>query len=177
MGGRRTPNLIGIGLTLSLALGACSGSGEYLTVAGGGFIFNYRIAEATYGIALKPMRDLPADGVIEARLQDPAGGEPFVIRKAGPFNPTRIAFQTPPVRGVVKNEPYTVVVVLTDGAGAILQTIERRYKSDIDQSVLPERPLAIGPGYQENIDASESAYPPSIDSLPVERPAPEAPAR
>jgi len=109
-------------LLAAVLLSACKESGDYLAVAGGGFVFNYRIAEATYGIALAPMRELPADAVVEATLENPAGGEPIVIRKEGPFNPTRIAFQTPPIQGVVKGKPYKVVVVLRDGSGATLQS-------------------------------------------------------
>ena len=123
-------------------------------------MFNYRIAEASYGIALKPMRELPADGVIEASFENPAGGAPITMSKAGPFNPTRIAFDTPPVTGVVKKHPYKVTVVLKDGAGQTLQTLEKSFASDLDQSVLPEKPLAIGPGYQKNVDGS-------IDRLPA----------
>lgn len=153
------------------AIAACNESGDYLAVAGGGFIFNYRIAEASYGIALKPMREIPAGSAIEASLENPAGGGPFLIRKEGPFNPTRIAFTTPPVEGIVKDRPYKVTVVLKDAAGDALQTIEKTFSSQLDQSALPERPLAIGPGYQKNIDESSSAYPPSIDARPpVEAP-------
>ena len=158
-------------LALSL-LSACKESGDYLAIAGGGFVFNYRIAEATYGIALAPMRELPADAVVEATFENPAGGEPFVVRKEGPFNPTRITFQTPPVQGVAKGKRYTVAVVLRDGSGTALQTIEKTFASELDQSVLPERPLAIGPGYQKNIDESTSAYPPSLSADPY-APAPE----
>jgi hypothetical protein len=149
-------------LVLLAALAACSESGDYLAVAGGGFIFNYRIAEASYGIALKPMRELPADGVIEATFENPAGGAPFVVRREGPFNPTRIALSTPPVQGVVKDHSYKVSVMLKDASGTELQTIERTYESEVDQSVIPPRPLAIGPGYQKNLDQSETAYPPSL---------------
>jgi len=145
-----------------LAAAGCNESGEYLALAGGGFVFNYRIAEATYGIALKPMRDLPDDGTIIATFDNPSGGDPFVLSKEGPFNPTRIVFQTPPLEGVVADHPYNVVVVLSDVAGAELQRIERAFESDLDQSVLPDNPLAIGPGYQPNIDDSETAYPPSV---------------
>jgi hypothetical protein len=165
---RVTPFLV----VLSLLAAACTESGDYLAVAGGGFVFNYRIAEATYGIALKPMRELPAAGVVEATLENPAGGEPIVMRKEGPFNPTRISFETPPVEGVVKGKPYKVVVVLRDASGATLQIIEKTFTSELDQSVLPDRPLAIGPGYQKNIDGSTSAYPPSIGADPY-APAPE----
>jgi hypothetical protein len=154
----------------SLLLAACSGNSDYLAVAGGGFIFNYRIAEAKYGIALKPMRELPEHGVVEATFENPSGGDSFVVRKEGPFNPTRIALETPQVSGVVKNHPYKVRVVLSDETGKALQTIERTYKSELDQTVLPDKPLAIGPGYQKNIDASDSAYPPSVGSVPPAKP-------
>ena len=150
-----------------IVLAACSGEeGSYFEVAGGGFVFNYRIAEAKYGIALKPMRDIPADAVIEATFDNPSGGQPFVIRKEGPFNPTRVAFDTPPLKGVVKGHPYQVTVILRDGSGAPLQTIEKTFQSELDQTVLPERPLAIGPGYQRNLDESATAYPPSISMRP-----------
>ncbi len=154
----------------ALLLAGCSDRGDHLAVAGGGFIFNYRIAEATYGIALKPMRDLPEDGVIQASFENPAGGDPFVLREEGPFNPTRIAFSTPPLQGVVKGRPYKAEVVLTDGSGAVLQRIEKSYTSDVDQSVMPPRPLAIGPGYQQNLDASSTAYPPSLNRAPAPPP-------
>ena len=147
---------------------ACRENGEYLAVAGGGFVFNYRIAEAEYGIALKPMRELPADASIEATFENPAGGDPFVIRKNGPFNPTRIAFDTPPVKGVVKDRPYKAVVVLRDAAGGELQRIEKSFASELDQTALPERPLAIGPGYQKNVDESTTAFPPSLSRKPPE---------
>ncbi len=124
-------------ILLSVILASCREDGDYLAVAGGGFVFNYRIAEATYGIALKPMRELPADAVVEATLENPAGGEPIVMRKEGPFNPTRISFETPPVQGVVKGKPYKVVVVLRDASGATLQTIEKSFTSELDQTVLP----------------------------------------
>jgi hypothetical protein len=155
-------------LAAALALAACSGSGDYLAVAGGGFVFNYRIAEATYGVALKPMRELPVDGVVEGTFENPAGGAPIVVREEGPFNPTRIALQTPPLQGVEAKRPYKVSVVLTDGKGAVLQRIEKTYASELDQSALPGKPLAIGPGYQKNIDGSTTAYPPSVGAAPAE---------
>lgn len=156
----------GVVLAAALLLAACQRGGDYLAVAGGGFVFNYRIAEAKYGIALKPMREIPADATIEATFDNPAGGAPFAIREAGPFNPTRITFETPPVSGVVKGKPYNVSVVLRDAAGTPLQTIEKAFRSELDQTALPEKPLAIGPGYQRNIGGNESAYPPSIHATP-----------
>lgn len=160
------------GLLIAVSMSACNQNADHLAVAGGGFIFNYRIAEASYGIALKPMRDIPDDAVITATFDNPSGGEPFVVRKEGPFNPTRIAFQTPALEGVVAHHPYNVIVVLAGSDGAELQRIERAFESDVDQSVLPERPLAIGPGYQQNIDGSDTAYPPSLNAPAAQAPPP-----
>ena len=151
-----------IALAASLLLAACKESGDYLEVAGGGFLFNYRLAEATYSVVLRPLRTIPEGSVIEATIEDPAGGEPIVIRKEAPFDAGRIPIDTPPVEGVVKDRPYAATIVLTDGAGQTLQKIETTFESDLDQSVMPKRPLAIGPGYQENIDESTTAYPPSL---------------
>lgn len=168
---RVSPFFLRFALLVAVLTAACSESGEYLALAGGGFVFNYRIAEASYGIALKPMRDIPEDSVITATFDNPSGDEPFVLSKEGPFNPVRIAFQTPALEGVIADHPYKVVVVLTDATGSELQRIEKTFVSELDQSVLPERPLAIGPGYQENIDESETAYPQSLGE-PAPAPAP-----
>ena len=133
-------------------------------------MFNYRIAEATYGIALKPMRDCRPTASSRRASRIRRAGRRSLMRKAGPFNPTRIAFQTPPVTGVVNEHPYKVTVVLRERQGTALQTIEKTYASELDQSVLPERPLAIGPGYQKNIDGSTTAYPASIGRTRTEPP-------
>jgi hypothetical protein len=66
------------------------------------------------------------------------------------------------VTGVEKDKPYKVVAVLKSEQGEVLQRIEKSYRSELDQSILPARPLAIGPGYQRNLDESTSPFPPSI---------------
>ena len=49
-------------LAVLLVLGGCGGSDDtpYLKILGGGFIFNYRIGEAYYGLVVKAERRLPA---------------------------------------------------------------------------------------------------------------------
>jgi hypothetical protein len=155
----RLPRLASLAV-LSL-FAACSGESEYLIPGGGGFIFNYRNAEATYGIILFPRKEPPPGATIEVSFEDPAGGEPILVSKAARGG-GRIDFQTPPVTGVEKDKPYKVVAVLKSKQGEVLQRIEKSYRSELDQSILPERPLAIGPGYQKNIDRSTSPFPPSI---------------
>ena len=132
-----------------LAAAACSGGeeGDYLSIGGGGFIFNYRLAEAYYGVTLQPERAAPEGSVIEARFDNPAGGAPIVMTKPARPGPGRITFDTPPVKGVVKGRPYRVEVVLRDARGAELQRLERSFMSNLDQTILPERPLTVGPGY------------------------------
>jgi len=147
-------------------LAACAGKDEYLVPGGGGFIFNYRNAEATYGIILFPQKDPPQGATIEVSFEDPAGGAPILVSRPARGG-GRIDFQTPPVSGVEKDKPYQVVAVLKSAEGEELQRIEKTYVSEVDQSVLPERPLAIGPGYQKNIDRSTSPFPPSIFRNPV----------
>ncbi len=60
-------------VTFALLLAACGedANAPYLSFAGGGFIFNYRNAEAFYGFVAKPLRTLPEGGVIEAQFEVP----------------------------------------------------------------------------------------------------------
>lgn len=147
----------------AVALAGCgSGSDDYLVIGGGGFVFNYRNAQATYGFVVGAKRAIPDGATIEARFEDPGGGEPILVSKPVSGGTQRYEFQTPPVRGVAKGRPYKVVLVLLAKNGTELQRIERSYISELSQDVLPERPLAIGPGYQANIDGSTTPFAPSL---------------
>ena len=144
---------------------ACVDQSQYLELAGGGFIFNYRNATATYGIILVPRKEPPSGAVIEVRFENPAGGDPIVLGRPARGG-GRIEFKTPPLAGVEKARPYHVVVLLKSENGEELQRIAHDYASDLDQSVLPARPLVIGPGYQRNIDESATPFPPSLYRSP-----------
>lgn len=163
-------------LLLIVLLGACVDKSHYLDLAGGGFIFNYRDATATYGVVLLPRRDPPPGATIEASFENPAGGEPIVLSRDARGG-GRIEFHTPPLTGVRKGVPYHVTVVLRAADGKELLRLEKDYTSDVDQSVLPDKPLAIGPGYQTNIDESPTAFPPSIYRKPPDQRAVDAPAQ
>jgi len=135
-------------LALVLA-GACSqDDGPYLEFLGGGFVFNYRLAEADYGFVVKRVRRLPEGTVIEARLEDPAGGEPFVLRQSARWDQLEYVFRSPPVRGVKAGRDYRVEVRLLEPGGRLLASYARTFRSDVDQEVLPERAPVVGPGYQ-----------------------------
>ena len=143
-----------------LMLQACGGSEEYIAFDGGGFIFNYRIAEAYYGVSVKPMRRLAPGTVLEASLENPAGGKPFIIRKEVKAPALRYTFRTPPLNGVEKNRHYQVMVrVMSAPGGRELSRISKTISSELDQSALPARPLAIGPGYHNKPDAKAKGQP------------------
>jgi hypothetical protein len=136
---------------LLAALVSCSNEPDhYLEVVGGGFAFNYRIAEATADIIVAPVRDLPVGAAVEVTFEDPAGGGPFVLRKDAPAEKQRIDFTTPPLQGIIAGKGYAVTVRLLAENGSELERIEKTFRSELDQTVLPEKPLTIGPGYAPN---------------------------
>jgi hypothetical protein len=143
-------------LLMALAVGAImaacdDASKPYVEIEGGGFIFNYRIAEAFYGVSLRPMRRLEPGTVLEVEFENPAGGTPYIVRETVEARRLSYMLRTPGLSGVEKDRPYRVQVrVLAPGDGRLLASYEQTLKSDLDQSVLPSRPLTIGPGYTPN---------------------------
>jgi hypothetical protein len=123
--------------------------GPHLEFLGGGFVFNYRLAEAEYGFVVKRLRRIPDGAIIEARLENPAGGEPFVLRETAAWDRLEYVFRSPPVRGVQAGRDYRVEVRLLDPADRrVIATYARTFRSDVDQAVLPERASVVGPGHQ-----------------------------
>jgi hypothetical protein len=139
-----------------LLTGCADGDAEmpYLEFAGGGFIYNYRLATADYGFVVRRLKKIPPGTVIEAEFENPSGGPPIVIRQ--PARSTRLTykFQTPPVTGIKANRDYRVEVRLIDpGDGHVFARYSRSFHADVDQDILPEKPPVIGPGYQPNPEA------------------------
>lgn len=149
------PAMRPLGLVALLALAACSGDKPYVVVGGGGILFNYRLAEATAGIVAEVARPLPEGGTVEASFEDPAGGPPIVEAKPVTPDRRRFSFTTPPLSGIKADADYRVVVRVLDSGGVELQRVETKLHSDLDQSILPEVPLTVGPGYAKNPAASE----------------------
>lgn len=97
---------------------------------------------------VKRLRRMPEGAVLEARMENPAGGEPFVLRQAAANDRIEYVFRSPPVRGVQAGKDYRVEVRLLDPVdGRVLATYARTFQSDANQSVLPEAPPVVGPGY------------------------------
>ena len=146
-------------LLFALTLAACDGGegeGPYFEFAGGGFLFNYRYAEATYGFVARVLRKPPAGGVLVAVFEDPAGGPDIVLSQPVRAGRSSYTFETPPVTGVQKAVDYRVELRLLapsqsgtePGAETdVLATIARTFRSSQDQAVLPREGLGTGPGY------------------------------
>ena len=124
--------------------------GPYIELRGGGFLFNYRIAEATAGLVVVPLRTLPEGSTIETSFENPAGGPPIVLSEKVSPKQTKFDFTTPPLTGIKADKDYAVTVRLVDADGKELQRIDKMFHSQLDQSVLPPKPLTIGPGYTPN---------------------------
>ncbi len=123
----------------------------YLKILGGGFIFNYRVANVHYGFTAIVERPLPTGSVIEAAFEDPAGGPSHVVRQRVGTGTNHYSFHSPPVRGVEADKPYRVAIRVMDRAEhQLLWAHDLAFRSRISDSVVPNRPLTIGPGYEAN---------------------------
>jgi len=147
-------------LAAAIFLAACADESQkpYLRLAGGGFIFNYRISEMHYGVVLAPERKLPEGARIEASFENPAGGEPIVFSESVQGDEKKFVFDTPPLSGTKKDTPYRVTIRVTGPDGAELQRIEKDFSSSVDQSKMPDRPLTVGPGYTPNVTGQKEAF-------------------
>ncbi len=123
----------------------------YLEFAGGGFIYNYRLATADYGFVVRRSKKIPTGTIIEAEFEDPAGGPPIVIRQTASSTRLSYKFETPPVKGIKAGRDYRVEVRLIDpGNNEVFARYSKTFHADVDQDILPEKPPVVGPGYQPN---------------------------
>jgi hypothetical protein len=153
----RKPNsscwLVALALLSVFSISACresGGEGEYFALAGKIFVFNYRVATATYLVNLVPLQPVEEGQTAVASFEDPAGGEAIVVRKKIWPNMAKTMIESPPLRCVVKDRPYKVSIAIEGPDGAVRQTIETTMASSEDQSLLPDKPLVVGPLYTPN---------------------------
>jgi len=125
-----------------------------LAILGGGFVFNYRVADIYYGFTAVVQRPLESGSIIEARFEDPAGGQDLVARERVSAMTNRYAFRSPPVRGVEAGRPYKVTIRVLDRRQASeLWATSLEFTSQVSDQGMPDQPLTIGPGYQRNPQA------------------------
>lgn len=129
--------------------------GDYFEISGKLFSFNYRLATAVYVVTLRPLLPMQEGQVAVATFENPAGGDPIVVEQKVWTGLDKVTIESPPLECVVKDHPYAASIVIRGAGGEALQTIETKVTSDLDQSILPDRPLVIGPVYELNPDLKE----------------------
>ena len=141
-------------IALLLLLTACDGGSEdepYIEFTGGGFIVNYRVADAYYGFIAHQKRKIPSGTRLIASFEDPAGGEPWVVEQTARWGQLDYSFRSPPLRGIRADRDYWVELRLVDPATrTVLATYRKAFQSSVDQTVVPDKPLTVGPGYKRN---------------------------
>lgn len=146
----RTSWLILLPLLLSLAACQRETGPDPLKLTGKMFVFNYRLAYATYMVTLDRTEPVPEGSVVRAEFENPAGGAPLTLERKLFANLTRVALESPDISCVKKGVPYKVAIRVVGPDGAVLQSLETQVTSNVDQSILPAKALVVGPGYDKN---------------------------
>ena len=123
-----------------------------LKLTGKMFVFNYRLAYATYVVTLDRNAPVPEGSVVKAEFENPAGGAALTLERKLFPNLKRVALESPDITCVKKGVPYRVAISVVDPDGAVLQSLETEVISDLDQSALPASALVVGPAYDKNPD-------------------------
>ena len=95
-------------------------------------------------------RPIPIGSVLEATFPDPAGGPPAIVRERIGVPDRRISMRSPSLSGVEAGVPYAISLRLLDRqSGEPIWSEEIEVTSNVNGSVVPDRPLTIGPGYHQ----------------------------
>ncbi len=149
-----TLTMMSAGIIVVLFLAGCQRKDDEgpTQLTGRLFVFNYRVASATYMITLKKIAPIPEGTTAIAEFENPAGGDPLVVNQKIYTFWDKITLESPDLRCVRKDRPYSVSIKLVDASDKTIQTIKTEVKSDLDQTVLPTKPLVVGPAYTANPD-------------------------
>jgi hypothetical protein len=155
----RQKQLLAAALAAALLVSACrdaGNEGDLFEIGGKLFVFNYRIATATYLVNLVPLRPIQDAQTAVVSFEDPAGGADIVVRQKIWPATTKTTVESPPVNCIVKGRRYAVSIRIEAADGKVLQRIETTMASSQDQNVLPDRPLVVGPLYTRNPEPPDS---------------------
>ncbi|MCV9997551.1 hypothetical protein OE766_04770 [Pararhizobium sp. YC-54] len=131
-----------------------------LELTGKIFIFNYRLAYATYMITLAKTEPVPDGSTVTATFENPAGGPPLTLdRKLFP-KLDKVVLESPDITCVKKQRPYAVTIEVRGPDGAILQTLKTTVVSNLDQDIMPAQALVVGPAYDKNPDVFKNGKTP-----------------
>lgn len=139
-------------ILLAILLAACQreSDADPLKLTGRMFVFNYRLAYATYLVTLEQTQPQPEGSIVKAEFENPAGGAPLTLERKVFPKLARVVLESPDATCIRKDRPYKVTVTVFGPDGSRLQVLETHVTSGLDQSILPEKPLVVGPGYDRN---------------------------
>ena len=139
-------------LPLLLASAACQRETgpDPLQLTGKMFIFNYRLAYATYMVTLTKTEPVPEGSTITAEFENPAGGAPILLTRKLFQKLEKVVLESPDVTCVRRAKPYRVAIRVEGPDGALLQSLETSVISNLDQDVMPAKALVVGPAYDKN---------------------------
>jgi hypothetical protein len=121
-----------------------------LELTGKMFIFNYRLAYATYMITLTKTEPVPEGSTVVTTFENPSGGAPLTLDRKLFAKLDKIVLESPDITCVKKQTPYAVTIEVKGPDGAILQTLKTSVISNLDQDIMPAKALVVGPAYDKN---------------------------
>ncbi len=125
---------------------------SYTEITGGGFIYNYRIADIKSGITVGLVKPLPVGTLLVAEFENPAGGT-IEVRHTVSSGKRNYSFETPSLTDVKAERTYMAVLHVIDSqTGREIERQEKGLKSSVAPEAMPKKPLTIGPGYNPNPD-------------------------
>ncbi|MDW5318114.1 hypothetical protein [Rhizobium sp. PL01] len=131
-----------------------------LELTGKMFVFNYRLAYATYMITLTKMEAVPEGSTVVATFENPSGGPPLTLDRKLFQKLDKIVLESPDVTCVKKQKPYAVTIDVKGPDGTILQTLKTSVISNLDQDIMPAEALVVGPAYDKNPDVFKNGKTP-----------------
>ena len=139
-------------LPLLLASAACQRETgpDPLQLTGKMFIFNYRLAYATYMVTLTKTEPVPEGSTITAEFENPSGGAPILLTRKLFQKLDKVVLESPDVTCVRRAKPYKVAIRVEGPDGALLQSLETSLISNLDQDIMPAKALVVGPAYDKN---------------------------
>lgn len=111
---------------------------EYFTSLGGGFNFDRDTKTASYGITIVSKGEVASGNVIEARFENPDGGEDLIRTRLVAEGESEFVFTSPPVEGLKPYTNYSIEFVLyeTSAKDKILGTHNQQLQNIINQADL-----------------------------------------
>jgi hypothetical protein len=118
---------------------------NYLKIAGGGIVFNYRVSQASMIVIAQQKYPFPAGSIVEAQFDLPGTNTRQIITTPSMEGKLSYKLQSDPLTNIKKGGKYNVTIRLLDNKGKELDKDDRIFESDEDQSTLPSKPLVEGP--------------------------------